>query len=113
MTISCRPAHGIAPNGPLTMISPRPWLASVVFATVANAQTARKPPVFDTDIKPLFAAKCGACHGGTAQGKLDLRTSEGILKGGASGPSVVPGEAAKSLLMDKIVTGQMPPGKGK
>ncbi len=46
-------------------------------------------------------------------GKLDLRTAETVLKGGASGAAVQPGESAKSLLMDKVVTGQMPPGKVK
>lgn len=46
-------------------------------------------------------------------GKLDLRTEEAALKGGASGALVVPGAAAKSLLLDKVVTGQMPPGKVK
>jgi len=71
-------------------------------------------PTFETDVMPIFKAKCLACHGaGSPQGKLDLRTPEGVLQGGASGASVVPGEAAKSLLMDKVVTGQMPPGKVK
>jgi hypothetical protein len=71
-------------------------------------------PTFETDVMPIFKAKCLACHGaGGAQGKLDLRTPEGVLQGGASGPAVQAGAAAKSLLMDKIVTGQMPPGKNK
>jgi mono/diheme cytochrome c family protein len=80
---------------------------------ITYAESPAKVPVFDTEIKPLFTAKCGACHAATPQGKLDLRTSEAILKGGASGPVVVPGDAAKSLLIEKIVTGQMPPGKTK
>jgi hypothetical protein len=71
-------------------------------------------PPFESDVLPIFKAKCLACHGaGAAQGKLDLRTPEAVLRGGASGPVVQPGMAAKSLLMDKIVTGQMPPGKNK
>lgn len=71
------------------------------------------PQAFDSSAGPLFKAKCVACHGAPAQGKLDLRSEEAVLKGGASGPAVVPGAAAKSFLIDKIVTGQMPPGKGK
>ena len=62
---------------------------------------------------PLPKTKCVACHGATPQGKLDLRTQEGVLKGGASGPVVVPGAAEKSLIVTKLVTGQMPPGKVK
>jgi hypothetical protein len=62
---------------------------------------------------PLLKTKCVACHGAMPQAKLDLRTAEGALKGGASGPVVVPGSAEKSLIITKVVTGQMPPGKVK
>ncbi|MFN0101501.1 MAG: DUF1553 domain-containing protein [Bryobacteraceae bacterium] len=68
---------------------------------------------FDASAGAVFKAKCVACHGAAAQGKLDLRTEEAALKGGVSGPAVVPGAAAKSLLLDHVVTGQMPPGKVK
>lgn len=85
------------------------------FAAAFSAVLAAQPkPEFDTSVKAVFAAKCVACHGATApQGGLDLRTSEAVLKGGKSGPAIAPGAAAKSLLIDKIVTGQMPPGKVK
>ena len=49
----------------------------------------------------------------TPQGKLDLRSQQAILNGGASGPVVVPGESGKSLLLTKVVTRQMPPGNVK
>ena len=68
---------------------------------------------FDASAGPVFKAKCAGCHGAAAQGKLDLRTEEAALKGGASGPAIVAGNAAKSFLIDKVVTGQMPPGKAK
>ncbi len=70
-------------------------------------------PSFEKDVQPIFKAKCLACHGATPQGKLDLRTPEAVLKGGAAGAVIVPGAAAKSLLLDKLVTRQMPPGKTK
>ncbi len=74
-----------------------------------------KPAAFETSAKAIFAAKCVACHGAASppQGGLDLRTAESVLRGGKSGPAVMPGASAKSLLIDKIVTGQMPPGKVK
>jgi mono/diheme cytochrome c family protein len=68
---------------------------------------------FDSAVQPIFQAKCLACHGAAAMGKLDLRTPESVLKGGESGPVVMPGAADKSLLIDKVVTQQMPPGKVK
>lgn len=70
-------------------------------------------PKFDADVKPIFEKRCNGCHGAVPQGKLDLRAAEAVLKGGASGPAVVPGDSAKSLLLDKVVTQQMPPGKLK
>ena len=56
---------------------------------------------FDTDVLPLFKAKCLACHGAASQrGTLDLRTPASTLKGGATGPAVVAGTPDRSLLME-------------
>lgn len=84
-----------------------------LFIVCAAFAAAAKDTSFADDVQPLLKAKCVACHGATPQGKLDLRSAEGVLKGGASGPVVVAGAAEKSLLMTKLVTGQMPPGKVK
>ena len=82
--------------------------------TTVNGQPAKTTITFESGAKAIFATKCVACHGANSpQGGLDLRSVEGAMAGGKSGPSVVAGEAAKSLLIDKIVTGQMPPGKAK
>jgi len=71
-------------------------------------------PTFESSVKPIFAAKCASCHNEKlALGKLSVHSEAAILKGGETGASVVAGEAAKSLLIDKIVTRQMPPGKDK
>lgn len=71
-------------------------------------------PNFEASVKPIFAAKCASCHNEKVTlGKLSLHSEAAVLKGGETGPSIVPGEAAKSLLIDKIVTRQMPPGKEK
>ncbi len=80
--------------------------ATSLLATPAN-------PSFATDVRPILQAKCAPCHGATPQGKFDVRSPEAILKGGASGPAVLPGVAEKSLLIAKVVTKQMPPGPNK
>ncbi|MBM3754516.1 MAG: DUF1553 domain-containing protein [Acidobacteria bacterium] len=77
----------------------------LIFVTAWTALAFGQPAV--------FKAQCVACHGASPQGGLDLRTHEGALRGGKSGAAVVAGMAAKSLLMDKIVSGQMPPGPKK
>ncbi|MFM7160774.1 MAG: DUF1549 domain-containing protein, partial [Planctomycetaceae bacterium] len=70
------------------------------------------PPRFETDIRPLLAAKCHACHGSDVQeSRLDLRTLSEMLRGGENGPALVRGEPHNSLLIDLVTKGQMPPGK--
>jgi hypothetical protein len=75
----------------------------------------KKPAVeFQRDILPLFEAKCLRCHGGRQRaGGLDLRTVASLLKGGNSGPAMVPGKSEKSLLVELIHFNEMPPKKEK
>ena len=52
------------------------------------------------------------CHGaGKLEGGLDLRGDPTMLKGGDSGPAVVLGKPEESLLVQRIESGEMPPGK--
>ncbi len=58
----------------------------------------------------IFEVKCLQCHGPKQQeGGLDFRTRDALLKGGKSGPALVPGAAHKSLLVQRIAADQMPP----
>ena len=69
-------------------------------------------PRFESEVLPLFQAQCTRCHGEkTRKGELDLRSLEGILKGGESGAVVGPGQPEKSLLYQKLHEGEMPPAK--
>jgi mono/diheme cytochrome c family protein len=62
----------------------------------------------------LLRAKCAQCHGGTRQSSgLDLRSRDSILKGGASGPAVVPGQPDASLVLQRARAGEMPPNAGQ
>ncbi len=65
---------------------------------------------FEEHIGPLLAARCSPCH---MQGKkkhgLDARQRRLLVRGGDSGPAVVPGKPAESLLLKKISAGEMPP----
>jgi hypothetical protein len=75
---------------------------------------------FESKIRPVLAEHCYKCHSQGAEkikGGLLLDTREGVLKGGNTGPAVVPGNPEKSLLMtavryqDKDL--QMPPSDKK
>ena len=59
-----------------------------------------KPVDFEKEILPIFKANCLACHNATkAKAKLSLEDPAAIRKGGETGPAVVPGKSAESLLM--------------
>jgi len=55
---------------------------------------------FKNEIKPIFESSCTRCHGrGRAKGGLQLDTRETLLKGGDSGPAIVPGKSQESYLI--------------
>jgi hypothetical protein len=71
-----------------------------ILVSVMAAQT--KPDFFEMRVRPILAQNCFACHTKSALGGLRLDSREGLLKGGKSGPAVVPGKAANSLLIAAI-----------
>jgi hypothetical protein len=58
---------------------------------------------FELKIRPTLAGTCFKCHGGEkVNGELRVDSRAALLKGGESGPAVVPGDAEKSLLIRAI-----------
>ncbi len=83
------------------------WLALVGGSSFARADafTSEQIEFFENRIRPILANECYECHSSRAtklKGNLHLDTRAGVLKGGDSGPAVVPGDAAKSLLIQSI-----------
>lgn len=74
---------------------------------------------YEAEIKPLLARRCQACHGALAQeAGLRLDTAALARTGGDSGPAVLAGDAASSLLVARISDpdplSRMPPeGEGE
>ena len=65
---------------------------------------------FEGAVQPLLKAKCVTCHGAEApQAELNLESHQTLLKGGKSGPAIFPGSPETSLLLQKVVSGAMPP----
>src|SRR6266851_3349859 len=86
------------------------------FLSGADAEVGKpsptQPPSFAEAIRPLLQTKCWRCHDAkTHKAGLDLTTAAGILKGGESGPALVPGKPDESLLYEKVHGGVMPPVK--
>jgi len=90
-------------------------LAGVLLVVTGPAQEPKKDaPDFARDVLPIFEAKCLRCHGATKKdGRLDMRTVPALLKGGASGPAIVPGQSDKSLMVELMHYKEMPPKKEK
>ncbi|MEM7230826.1 MAG: DUF1549 domain-containing protein, partial [Planctomycetota bacterium] len=54
-------------------------------------------------MRPLLVETCGRCHGSTrTEGDLRLDSRESLLRGGRSGPAIVPGDPGASLLLRAI-----------
>ncbi len=105
------------------------FLGNFVFAilgafTCASADADAKTSDFDffeTRIRPVLVKHCYECHSAAAEkdkklkGELLLDTRLGIRTGGETGPAVVPGKVAGSLIMPALQHKdglEMPP-KGK
>jgi len=65
---------------------------------VVELSTPSGTPTFDAYVGPLLATKCTGCHGELATGGLNMLTYANLMKGGADGPVVVPGDSANSVL---------------
>ena len=89
----------------------------------AGAAEAVKPneaglEFFEKKIRPVLVDQCYKCHSAKSEkvkGGLLLDSRAGLLKGGDSGPAIVPGKPGNSLLIKAIGYGdpdlQMPPKK--
>src|ERR1700747_1333477 len=97
-------------------MKPVPTISVLVFlsancvpaiARITPEQAATLPPPanhqvdFAKEIKPIFEASCIKCHGrGRTKGDLSIESRETLLKGGESGPAIVPGKSEESRVIE-------------
>jgi len=75
------------------------------FPVESNAQTVD----YARDVQPILRRRCAQCHGeDSPQGGLNLLSRAAMLKGGKSGPAIVPGSSQTSLLVQHV-TGEKKP----
>lgn len=85
-------------------------LLAIVLVSPSNSTADEPHLVFETDIQPVLAAKCGKCHTEKVQkGGLDLSTINGVRRGGESGDAAVTDSLDESMLWIMIDGGDMPP----
>jgi hypothetical protein len=89
------------------------------FSSFSADLTPAQAQFFENKIRPVLADNCYKCHSQSSEkikAGLLLDTKEALLKGGETGPAIVPGDPEKSLLIKAVRYTdpdlQMPP-KGK
>jgi len=76
-------------------------------AVIAASRSLR----FEQEILPILEKSCVKCHSGSnPQGGLDVRTRVSLLRGGSKGPALVPGSLERSILFQRVRSGEMPLG---
>src|SRR5918994_1682835 len=85
------------------------WFACLLAWVTTTAPSAGDEPAgvafFERKIRPVLVAECYSCHSTEAKqvrGNLRLDTREGLLRGGDSGPSIVPGKPKESPLLEAL-----------
>ncbi len=80
---------------------------AVALAETGAADDAAKLAFFEKKVRPLLVAHCYACHSADTNPHGGLRVDDhhGLLTGGKTGPAVVPGNPAKSLLLTRTSQG--------
>ena len=82
----------------------------------ASQQSSASDLTFERDVRPILKAMCFHCHGKEEedrQGEFDARLVRLMKSGGDSGSAISPGNAADSLLWQRVNADEMPEGKKK
>ena len=105
------------------------WASVTLVAAGSAAPEAQKPKsldvpgaaaqtFFESRIRPILANQCFGCHSTAVaepRGDLKLDSRDAMLKGGKTGPVLVPGNPDASLLLKAVRhspgTAAMPPGR--
>ncbi len=79
-------------------------LSAGVFSPLAATLSPAQREFFETRIRPVLVHDCYECHNSQdkAKGGLALDHRAALLKGGVSGPAIVPGDAEASRLIGAI-----------
>lgn len=72
---------------------------------------------FEMKVRPILANRCYGCHSTAPLGGLAVNSRNGLLKGGKTGPAVIPGKPEESLLIQAVTHAnekmKMPLGAGR
>ncbi len=103
MPMTCQPSRRLLLPACVTAL----WLlgAAALAAAPAPKLTPQQTDFFEKKIRPVLVKDCYKCHsaeGGRVKGGLRVDTRDGLLKGGDSGPAIVPGNPDSSPLIRAV-----------
>ncbi len=88
----------------------RAWIETGLASGQVEAAASRA--LNQHNVIPVLLRHCTTCHGLRRQGNgLDLRSRASMIRGGKSGPALIPGKPDQSLMVQMIHSGKMPPKK--
>lgn len=96
---------GPTPNTPLARLTggAAPADPAMNAPKVEIVRAGAEGPSFGRDVAGVLAKNCTGCHGtNNPRANFSLATFDRLLRGGDSGPPIVPGKAADSLLIKKL-----------
>ena len=119
--IAEQPAKIKAAEAAVAAFQPELQAAEAAFAGLSKEAVARQIDLekslvatgklvsFAQQVAPIFSQRCLACHNArTAKGRLNMENYANLMKGGESGPSVIAGKPADSLVHSMVADHSMP-----
>ena len=90
----------------------KPVLPLLILTILLASRLEAGPLTYERDVRPILKAHCFQCHGEEEKpkGGLDVRLRRFLITGGESGAAIVPGKPDESYLIERIRSGDMPPG---
>jgi mono/diheme cytochrome c family protein len=79
---------------------------TVAAASEPQALTPAEADFFEKNVRPVLSNNCYTCHAANTKSAGSLRVDDlqALLKGGRSGPAIVPGDPQNSLLIQRLLT---------
>src|SRR6187455_2850185 len=69
-----------------------------------TASNSAADELFERTVRPVLTKKCATCHTDSQLGGLRVDSRENLLKGGKSGPSIIPGKPEESSLIRVVAS---------
>src|SRR6266576_2662230 len=99
----------VLPFSPLFAMAFVWFCEGVTFAKITPEQAKTLPPPanhkidFAREIQPILEASCIKCHGrGRTKGDLSIESRDTLVKGGESGPAIMPGKSQESHWIELV-----------